>query len=162
MAQAFVSIGSNMDPVRHLRSGISDLRAVYGKLILSPVYESHAMGFSGNNFYNLVAAFVTERDARAVGRSLRQIEQQNGRERSGERFSNRSLDLDLLLYDDLVLQEAGLSLPRDEILKYAFVLRPLSDIYPTGKHPVTGQRYLELWQGFDKSSQPLWSTDVRL
>ena len=90
---------------------------------------------------------------------LREIEDANGRDRSGPKFSSRTLDLDLLLYDDLVLDENGLKLPRDEILKNAFVLWPLAEIAPGLKHPETGLTYAELWSRFDKTKESLKPVD---
>ena len=84
---------------------------------------------------------------------LKAIEDRNGRLRSGPRFSARTLDLDLLLYDDLVLETPRI--PRDEILRYAFVLRPLAELDPQLVHPVTGRSMAELWAEFDASGQPM-------
>jgi len=86
---------------------------------------------------------------------LRDIEDAHGRDRSGPRFSSRTLDLDLLLYDDLILDENGLKLPRGEILKNAFVLWPLAEIAPQLIHPEAGVSYTELWSDFDKSKESL-------
>jgi 2-amino-4-hydroxy-6-hydroxymethyldihydropteridine diphosphokinase len=86
---------------------------------------------------------------------LSEIEDANQRDRSGPKFSSRTLDLDLLLYDDLVLSENGLTLPRDEILKNAFVLWPLAEIAPELKHPVVKKTYAELWAEFDRAKERL-------
>jgi len=86
---------------------------------------------------------------------LRDIEDANGRDRSGPKFSSRTLDLDLLLYDDMILDENGLKLPRGEILKNAFVLWPLAEIAPELIHPETGSSYARLWADFDKSKETL-------
>lgn len=163
MAEAYISIGSNIEPLRHIRAALRSLYAQFGNLSVSPVYESHAVGFEGNNFYNLVVGLSTDKDVFSVNRLLSKLETENGRIRTpGQKFNSRTLDLDLLLYDDLCLDKDGLSLPRDEILKYAFVLRPLADILPEGRHPQTGERYFDLWARFDKSSQPMWEVDVKL
>ncbi len=158
MAQVYVSIGSNIEPNRHIRAGLADMRQRFGTLTLSPVYESEAVGFEGDNFYNLVAIFETGVDVHSVVNILREIEKNNGRKRTEKRFSARTLDLDILLYDDLILKE--MNVPRNEILKYAFVLLPLSEIAPALKHPVTGQSYADLWQAFDKQGESLWRIDV--
>lgn len=162
MARAYISIGSNIEPQRNIRAAVADLRREFGKIDLSPVYESHAVGFAGGNFYNLVAAFDTHQSAHSVNRILHRIEQQNGRERGLERFSARTIDLDLILYDDLCLDETGLTLPRPDILQYAFVLRPLADLAPEERHPVTGERYIDLWAAFDKGGQALWEIKLKL
>ena len=86
---------------------------------------------------------------------MRDIEDANGRDRSGPKFSSRTLDLDLLLYDDLQINENGLKLPRAEILKNAFVLWPLAEIAPELQHPETGTAYAVLWSAFDKTKEDI-------
>lgn len=162
MTRAYISIGSNVEPLRNIRAAMDDLRREFGRMEASPVYESHAMGFAGDNFYNLVARFDTTQSAYLVNRILHRIEQQNGRERGLERFSARTLDLDLILYGDLCLNASGLCLPRPDILKYAFVLRPLADLAPEECHPVSGERYVDLWAAFDKGGQALWEVKLKL
>ncbi|MEN8217406.1 MAG: 2-amino-4-hydroxy-6-hydroxymethyldihydropteridine diphosphokinase [Pseudomonadota bacterium] len=158
MARIYVSIGSNIEPLRHIRAGLADMQQHFGTLILSSVYESEAVGFEGDNFYNLVAGFDSGMDVHDVASTLRRIEKNNGRKRTDNRFSARTLDLDILLYDELIFKD--MNMPRDEILKYAFVLLPLSEIAPELKHPVTGQSYADLWQAFDKRGQSLWRVEV--
>lgn len=160
MAHAYVSIGSNIEPERYIRSSLESLRQQYGKLIISSVYESQAVGFSGNNFYNLVVGFETTDTIPAISQTLRHIEADHGRQRTSEKFNDRTLDLDLILYDDWVGQEGNVVLPRDEIVKYAFVLQPLAEIAPDEKHPQLQQTYADLWQQFDKSQQVLWVIDI--
>lgn len=156
MASVFLSLGSNIEREKHIRAGIAALRGHYGELRLSSVYESAAVGFDGDNFYNLVAVLETDEPVQSVAATLRSIEEKHGRTREGPRFSSRTLDIDILLYDDLILNEGKLILPRDEITRNAFVLWPLAEIAPTRQHPVCQQSYAELWAAFDKDSQPLW------
>ncbi len=156
MAKIYISIGSNIDAENNIRLAVRALEDHYGKLILSSVYESEAVGFDGDNFLNLVAAVKTDEDVHTVARVLHTIEDENGRDRSGPRFSSRTVDLDLLLYDDLILEEGGLELPRDEITKNAFVLLPLEEIAPQLIHPITGNTMCDHWMSFDKNSQKLW------
>lgn len=156
MARVYVSIGSNIEREANIRGGVADLQAHFGELVLSQVYESAAVGFDGDNFYNLVAAFETDRAVQEVARILHTIEDEHGRTREGPRFSSRTLDIDMLLYDDLILTEGKLELPRDEITKNAFVLWPLAEIAPELEHPVLKQSYAALWAAFDKEKQPLW------
>ncbi len=155
MAKIYISLGSNIDRDRNTRAGIQALRERFGELELSSVYESEAVGFEGDAFYNMVIACEVNEDVHSANRALAEIEDAHGRDRSGPRFSSRTLDLDLLLYDDLVLDEKGLRLPREEILKNAFVLWPLAEIAPGLVHPLAGKSYAELWSAFDKSRENL-------
>ena len=159
MTRIYISLGSNIDREANTRAGVAALRAHYGELLLSSVFESEAVGFEGSSFYNMVIAADTDEDVHQVVKHLRQIEDDNGRLRSGPRFSSRTLDLDLLLYGDQVIDEPGLQLPRDEILQRAFVLWPMAEIAHELKHPQVGKTYGELWEAFDKSREQLMPID---
>jgi 2-amino-4-hydroxy-6-hydroxymethyldihydropteridine diphosphokinase len=157
MPRAFVSIGSNVDKDRNVRSALRALRARFGALTVSPIYESRAVGFEGENFYNLVVSFDTRAAPAAIAAALLDIETAQGRVRApGNRFNSRTLDLDLILYGDAIVEEPGLTLPRAEILQHAFVLRPLADIAPEGCHPISGESYAQMWTRFADRDQGLW------
>jgi len=156
MAQIYISIGSNIDAEHNIRGAVAALRKAYGEMTVSSVYESASVGFEGDNFLNLVVGLQTEQPVQAVLDTLHEIENQFGRKRTGPRFSSRTLDLDLLLYDDLDLQDQGIDLPREEITHNAFVLQPLAEIAPDLNHPQQQRSMAELWQQFDKASQSLW------
>lgn len=156
MARVYISIGSNIDQEHHIRAGVDELKAHYGELVISSVYESEAVGFEGDNFYNLVVGLDTDEGVEQVSQQLRVIEDHHGRTRSGPRFSARTLDLDLLSYDELVLKEGGFDIPREEITENAFVLWPLAEIAPDTEHPLLHQSYRSLWEAYDKSRQQLW------
>ena len=156
MARVYISIGSNIEAEKNVRFAIDALKKQYGDVSLSSVYESEAVGFDGDNFLNLVAALDTEEDVFTVAATLREIEDRHGRDRSGPRFSARTVDLDLLLYDDVIIHQDRLDIPRHEILKNAFVLWPLAEIAPQQLHPENQKTMAELWDAFDKTSQRLW------
>lgn len=158
MAQVYVSIGSNQDRTRYIRASLDALSERFGDLQLSSVYESEAVGFDGDNFYNLVAGFSSDLPVGELSRLLKSIEDDNGRCRKGPKFSGRTLDIDILTFDELIGDHDGVQLPRDEILKNAFVLLPLAEIAPEGLHPEVAQSYQALWQGY-KGDQKLWSVD---
>jgi len=158
MPRVYVSVGSNIDRRRNIAAALQALTAHYGELQRSPVYESAAVGLDSDPFYNLVLGFSTQESPQSIQDQLHAIENRAGRQRTAT-LSARTLDLDLLLYDDLVLKEGKLVLPRGDINRYAFVLRPLAEIAGTARHPVTGARYADMWADFDHDSQPLQAVD---
>jgi len=156
MPRVFVSIGSNVEPAANVKRALAALETRFGRLTVSPVYESRAVGFDGGNFLNLAVAFETTEPAEAVHDALRAIEDGAGRRRDVPKFSDRIMDLDLLLYGQEVRHGEDFDLPRGEILGYAFVLRPLADIAPDLKHPEVNRTFGELWAAFDDPEQLLW------
>lgn len=145
MPRAFLSLGSNREPERHLREAIAALRRHFGDIVLSPVYRTRAVGFDGGDFLNAAAIIDTTLDPFALNEWLHALEDLHGRDRSGPRFGDRTLDIDIVLFDDLELDGAGhLRIPRPE-LKHAFVLRPLADIAPDVQVPGTGRTLGQLW-----------------
>ncbi len=159
MAQVFVSIGTNIEREKHIRAAVHELQKKYGELQLSSVYESKPVGFDGDNFLNMVVGFDTGSDAESLVKDLHAIEDRYGRERGDERFSARSMDLDLLVYDDLILDADNVQIPRDEICFNAFVLQPLAELSPQLCHPVTGESYADMWRRFDVKQQALWRVE---
>lgn len=154
MTSIYISLGSNIDRERHIRAGLDALHAEFGELQVSRVFESEAVGFNGRPFYNLVVGAWTELPLATLCQRLRAMEFAHGREPDAKKFAPRTLDLDLLLYGDLVC-ETPLALPRGEILTNAFVLWPLAELAPTLRHPVDGSPLGELWERYDKASQRL-------
>jgi 2-amino-4-hydroxy-6-hydroxymethyldihydropteridine diphosphokinase len=159
MPRVYIGIGSNIDRENSIRGAVRELTAHYGPLALSPVYETKALGFDGENFYNLVAGFDTTETIENIKQTLSRIESQFGRVRQENRFSARTLDLDLLLYGDTVQHDTGVNLPHPDIRRYAFVLRPLVDIAPDLRHPETGQTCAEMWRQFDAGKQEMRKAD---
>jgi 2-amino-4-hydroxy-6-hydroxymethyldihydropteridine diphosphokinase len=154
MVQVYLSLGSNIDRENNLRSGLTELTSIYHELTLSSLFESEAVGFDGSPFYNMVVGLQTKQSIDELSKTLRDIEFKFGREVNAKKFSPRTLDIDILLYGDLI-QAKPVQLPRDEISFNAFVLWPLAEIAPQQVHPVLKQSYLSLWQNFDKSKQKL-------
>ncbi len=159
MPRVYVGIGSNVDRENSIRGAVRELNAHYGPLTLSPVYESKAHGFTGENFYNLVAGFDTAEPIERIKETLSQVESRFGRSRGGNRLLSRTLDLDLLLYGDVVRRDNQVNLPHPDIQRYAFVLCPLAEIAPDLRHPETGQTCAGMWQQFGSGKQEIWKVD---
>jgi 2-amino-4-hydroxy-6-hydroxymethyldihydropteridine diphosphokinase len=138
MASVYVSIGSNMARETNICSCMQRLRTDFQHVSFSGIYETPAIGFEGNPFLNLVAGFTTSLSPQALRTYLRQLEDEHGRVRNQNKYSARTLDVDLLLYDDVNLQPDD-NLPHSDILTYAFVLLPLAEIAPEQQHPVLHQ-----------------------
>lgn len=156
MARVWISLGSNIEREHNIRAALHDLQGEFGSLLISPVYESEAVGFSGDAFYNLVVGIDTDRPVQELMTRFRAIESAHGRTREGGGFASRTLDIDLLTYGDAVISVQGTRLPRDEITRYAFVLLPLSELAGDSVHPELGETYQALWARFDQTAQRLW------
>ena len=154
--QVYLSLGSNIDREHNIRSGLDALEAVFGELEISPVYESEAVGFDGDAFYNLVVGIRTAMTVAELTTCLKDMERDHGRVRGEKKFSSRTLDIDILTYCDAVGIIDGVQLPRDEIFKHAFVLKPLVDLAPQGVHPETGERYQQILELSNFDKQKLW------
>ena len=152
--RAYLSLGSNVEPERHLRAAIDALRERFGDVVLSPVYRVPAVGFEGPDFLNAAAIIDSDLDPFALAGWLRELERDNGRLRTSVKFSDRTLDVDLVYFDDLVLDVPDLQLPRPE-LRHAFVLRPLAEIAPDFVDPVRGVTLRELWGAHPDHDVPL-------
>jgi len=164
VTRGYISIGSNINKDEHIPASLRALEQTFGELTVSSIYESEPVGFTGDVFYNLVVGFDSDLEVKAVAKQLRQIELDNGRTRDSRKFAARTLDLDLILYGDLIVNDGRLQIPRDEIEHYAFVLEPLAEIAPSLQHPVSHISYAELWEQFDKSDlrqkrvTPAWAS----
>lgn len=156
MALIYLSLGSNIERQRRIGAALDALADCFGELTISSVYESESVGFEGDSFYNLVVGINTASTVGVVSKILKDIEDQNGRDRSAPKFGARSLDIDILTFDAVAAEIDGIKLPRDEVLKNAFVLLPLAEIAPHSKHPVTGLTYAQHWAAYDKTKQKLW------
>lgn len=155
MTRSYLGLGSNVQPDHFLPVGLEALRRSFGTLRLSPVYEGAAIGFRGAPFWNLVACVDVDVSVGRLQSLLRDIEYAHGRSSQTARNSPRTLDIDILTFGDAVGVIDGVDLPRGEILQHAFVLRPLAELAPRERHPVSGVTYGQLWREFDQQSQPL-------
>ncbi len=159
MGIAYISLGSNIEPEKHLRAAVAELRERFDDVLLSPIYRTPAVGFEGADFLNAAARIQTELSPQELDDWLHALEDRHARDRSGPRFSSRTLDVDLLLYDDRVLRGGEhLELPRPELATQAFVLKPMVDIAPDVMHPTLGRTIGELWAEMRANGDPctLW------
>ncbi|KRC36804.1 MULTISPECIES: 2-amino-4-hydroxy-6-hydroxymethyldihydropteridine diphosphokinase [unclassified Lysobacter] len=160
MGKAYLSLGSNLDAAEHLRGAIAALRERFGEVVLSPVYRTRAVGFVGADFYNSAAIVDSELEPQALNDWLHALEDRHGRVRTGPRYGDRTLDIDIVLYDDRLLEGPGnLRIPRPE-LKHAFVLRPLADIAPDLVVPGDGRTLAELWRAHPDHDQAAVVADI--
>ncbi len=155
MAVVYLGLGSNLSPEANLRLAIDELSKRYGELTISAIYRSSAIGFRGEDFLNLVVRLQTGESPLAICDEIEEIHNLAGRVRGSDQWESRALDIDLLLYDDLIKDKRPIRVPRDDILQYSFVLRPMAELAPDTIHPVTGRTMLEHWQEFDAPSHPL-------
>jgi len=158
LTRVLLGLGSNVQRELNLSAGLDALQQLLADMRCSPVFESLAVGYRGDNFYNLVVSGWTELPLMELDRRLKFIEADNGRyapERKG-----LPLDIDVLMYGDLVGNFHGIELPRPETLKNAFVLWPLALLVPEIEHPQAGQRFAELWRD-SRIEQQLWPVPFR-
>ncbi|MCJ7814652.1 MAG: 2-amino-4-hydroxy-6-hydroxymethyldihydropteridine diphosphokinase [Xanthomonadales bacterium] len=155
MSTAYLGLGSNIDARKNIATGITGLREKFGRVDLSPIYQTPAFGFEGEDFINLAARIETEMSPLELKEFLHALEDLHQRNRDAPKFSDRTLDIDILLYDDLYLISPALTLPRGEILSAAHVLKPLADLAPDLLHPVCCQTISELWSAFPQQTTKL-------
>jgi 2-amino-4-hydroxy-6-hydroxymethyldihydropteridine diphosphokinase len=155
MPNVYVAIGSNVDASRNVAKAIAELKRVFPDTRVSSWYQNRAVGFEGDDFINCVAGFTTDQSVHEVVSELQAIETLCDRPRGAPRWAPRTMDLDILLYDDLVCAEPKLKLPRPDLMKRAFMLGPLAELAPDVVHPTEGLTIAALWQRFDRDAHPM-------
>lgn len=155
MALVYLGLGSNIEPEKNLSLAVRELRNRYGELQVSAVYRSASIGFEGDDFLNLVVGLRSDDRPTKICDEIERLHNLVGRCRGSDKWAARPLDIDLLLYNDAVIDERPVRVPRGDILEYSFVLRPLAELAPDLVHPVTGKTMLAHWQEFDEASHPL-------
>lgn len=155
MTQVLVAAGSNIEPERHLAIAMRDLAHEFPGVRFSTAYRNAAVGFEGEDFINLVAAFDTALPPAAILERLHAIEARCGRERTAPKWAPQSMDLDLLLYGERVLEAPGVRLPRPDLVKRPYMLGPAAEVAPDMRDPVSGRTLAELWSCFDRAAHAL-------
>ena len=160
MPLVFLGLGSNLRPEENLQLGVRELARRFSLVAVSCVYRNRAFGFEGDDFLNAVVSVETDKRADVVVDELNEIHALAGRERGPKAFVSRTLDIDLLLYGDEIIAECRV--PRDDVLEYSFVLRPLAELAPGLRHPQTGRTMADHWAEHDHAGHPLVETDLVL
>ena len=155
MAAVYVAAGSNIEPEAHLARAERELTARFGRLTVSPWYRNRAVGFEGEDFINFVFGFDTTQGVHAVQAQLREVETLCGRPRNAPKWAARAMDLDILLYGGLQVDEPQLKLPRPDLLLRPYMLGPLADIAPQLVHPTEGLSIARLWAAFDPAAHQM-------
>ena len=155
MPRVYVAAGSNVRPEENLARAAAEIARVFPGARFSPWYRNRAVGFTGDDFINLVVGFDTELPLAEVLARLHAVEGLCGRPRHAPRWAPRSMDLDVLLYGDLVADEPHVKVPRPDLLKRAYMLGPLAALAPETVHPTAGATIGELWRDFDQAAHPL-------
>ncbi|TNF99967.1 MAG: 2-amino-4-hydroxy-6-hydroxymethyldihydropteridine diphosphokinase [Gammaproteobacteria bacterium] len=151
--QVFIGLGSNLEkPIEQVHSALNAVKtlACDGRLSVSPLYRSKPMGpVDQPDYINAVAGFETVLEAEALLEQLQLIERLHGRVRDGERWGPRTLDLDILLYGQEMIDEPALTIPHPGMHQRAFVMLPLYDIAPELHIPGMG-RLADLVKSVDR------------
>lgn len=146
--EAYIGVGSNIEPELHVANALAALQRSLGPIAVSPLYRSAPVGFEGDPFINGVVRATSRAGLDALIEELKSLERHSGRNRRGGGMGSRELDLDLLLYGESILYRDELALPRPDILRYPFVLRPLAELAPARLHPETGRTFAWHWKHF--------------
>lgn len=160
MADVYVAAGSNVEPEKHLARALDELEQAFGTLTVSPAYRNPPIGFAGADFINLVVGFRTAESPAQLKQTLERIEASCGRPRGAPKWQPRTMDLDILLYDQVVSDEPGLVLPRPDLLRRAFMLKPLCDLAPELRHPTQHRTIGELWADFPSADHALVAVTI--
>ena len=153
--EVFLSLGSNIDPEKNLKYACRELKKAFGNIQISSVYRNKPIGFEGNDFLNMVVKVKSTFSPSEMLDFLGSMEASTGRDISTGTFDSRTLDIDMILYGDLVLPKKPFKIPRKDIELYSFVLCPLAENDPNGIHPLTGKTFKDLWESFDQEEHPL-------
>ena len=153
--EVFLSLGSNIDPEKNLQYACRELKKTFGNIQISSVFRNKSIGFDGNDFLNMVVKVKSSFNPNEMLDFLGRLESATGRNIGTGAFDSRSLDIDMLLYGNLVHQEKPLQVPRIDIELYSFVICPLAEIEPDGIHPISGKTFKDLWESFDQEEHLL-------
>jgi 2-amino-4-hydroxy-6-hydroxymethyldihydropteridine diphosphokinase len=156
---AYISVGSNLgDKLDNCRKGIAALTDTVNVRLIdqSSIYRSEPVDYQDQDwFVNYVVKIETDLEPLSLLELIKSIEQRAGRMQDAIRFGPRILDLDIVLYDDLVLDESRLTIPHPRMHNRRFVLKPICDIDPDIIHPVLQRTMANLLENLDEKGQKL-------
>jgi 2-amino-4-hydroxy-6-hydroxymethyldihydropteridine diphosphokinase len=158
--RVFVGAGSNVEPEKNLAHACADIAHSWPDAYFSRAYRNAAVGFEGPDFINLVVGFTTAQPLTAVIARLHAIETQCGRPRYAPKWASRTMDLDVLLYGDLVEKTAEYTVPRPDLLKRPYMLGPMAEIAPEVVHPTAGKTIGALWDEFDRNGHTMLEVPI--
>lgn len=151
MTLAFLSLGSNIAPERHLPAAVREIARLGALLALSRAYETPPVGGAPQpRFVNCAALLETDLDALALKAALRQIEERLGRVRQADQNAPRTIDLDIALFGDETLHLHGRQIPDPALQSQAHIAVPLADLSPAHRHPLTGQPLAQIAAATDQ------------
>lgn len=159
MSRIYLSLGSNQSPGRHLRAAVQALQQRFAEVRVSPAYRSASVGFEGEPFVNLAVSLETDLDPLELRRWLHALEDREGRRRDQPRFSNRTLDVDIVFVGQQIIDAGGLRIPRPE-WRQPFVLKPMLDLEPDFREPLSGQTLAQLWPQHQPPAGTLHEVDL--
>lgn len=134
-----IAIGSNLgNRLNYIQKALRKLQKSFdSEILVAPVYESSPWGLTKQPRYlNTVVSIKTDKSPQEILKRCMKIELENGRERI-TKWGARTLDLDIILIDQLIIQESDLIIPHPHMESRAFVLKPLIDLFPGLKHPIS-------------------------
>lgn len=158
----FIALGSNIDPAVRLQQAARALREYFPDVRFSRCYRNAACGFDGPDFINAVAGFSTALPVSGVLQVMRDIESRCGRAPEAPKWEPRAMDLDLLLYGEMIGSGPGYTLPRPDLLKRLYMLGPLAQWLPQLVYPPSGPTIGELWAQFPEPHDALIPLDLDL
>ena len=158
--RVFVAAGSNVEPEKNLARACAEIKHSWHDVVFSKAYRNVAVGFDGPDFINLVLGFTTPQPLEAVIARLRAIETRCGRPRFAPKWASRTMDLDVLLFGDVVEKTAEYTLPRPDLLKRPYMLGPMAEIAPDIMHPTADKTIGLLWKEFDRDGHAMNAVDL--
>jgi 2-amino-4-hydroxy-6-hydroxymethyldihydropteridine diphosphokinase len=160
MTAVYVAAGSNVEPERNLARACEQMARQWPDARFSRAYRNVAVGFEGPDFINLVVGFTTQEPLSEVLAQLHAIETACGRPRNAPKWASRTMDLDILLYGDLIEKTAQYTVPRPDLIRRPFMLGPMAEIAPDVVHPIAKKTIADLWREFDRSAHTLTPVEL--